>query len=106
MRISYESSYVCSSDLDERHDKEQADDQAQYGCFGHGRAASFDPADAVGRRDDVRDTNAVSFVDDNDFALGNQVAVDEDVHGLAGQAVQLYNRALADRKSTRLNSSH
>src|SRR3546814_536301 len=73
MRISDWSSDVCSSDL----------------------AAAVQAAKAVRRRDDVGNAYAVFFVDHDNFALCDQVAVNEDIHGFAGKAVQLYDRTLA-----------
>src|SRR3546814_17737081 len=60
-------------------------------------AAAVQAAQAVRRRDDVGNAYAVFFVDHDNFALCDQVAVNEDIHGFAGKAVQLYDRT--ERKS-------
>src|SRR5690606_17691422 len=51
--------------------------------------------DALGRGDDVGEADAVFLFDHHHLALGDEVAVDEDVHGLARQPVELDHRALA-----------
>src|SRR5690606_7296983 len=58
-------------------------------------AAVVQAVDALGRRDDVRQAYAIFVFDDDNLALCDQVAVDEDVHGFAGQSVEFDDRALA-----------
>src|SRR5690606_30823875 len=80
---------------DHHQDQNEADDDPQYIGFIHGLTAAAQTVDAVGRRDDVGDADAVLFVDDHHLALGDQVAVHENIHGFAGQAVEFHHRALA-----------
>src|SRR5690606_19432055 len=78
-------------------DERQPQGDAQQGGFCHGKSApAVEPVDAFGRRDDVGQSDAVAVFDHHDFALRDQVAVDVDVHGLAGKVVQLDDRALAE----------
>jgi hypothetical protein len=46
-------------------------------------------SDALLRCNDVRQADTEPVIDDDDFTLGDQGAVDQDIHGLAGQTVQL-----------------
>src|SRR5690625_3566114 len=55
-------------------------------------ASGVEALQAFGRRDDLGDADAVLVVDHHHLALGHQVIVDEDVHRLARQAVQLRHR--------------
>src|SRR5207244_3547363 len=61
-------------------------------------ASSLEFPDALGGRDDVGQTNAELLVHDHDLALGDEAAVDEDVHRLAGETVELDHRALRELK--------
>ena len=45
-------------------------------------------SNTLGRRNDVGQPDAEFVVDDDDFALGNQTAVHEHVHRLAGHSVE------------------
>src|SRR5690606_101120 len=81
----------------QHNDEYQADDQAQGVGFGHaGSAPAVQPFDAVGWGDDVGDADAVLVFHGDDFALGNQIAVDVDVHGFAGQPVEFDHRPLPE----------
>src|SRR5690606_20096666 len=75
------------------------------------RVSQADSSSAGGRpgvaADDLGDADAVLLVDDDDLAARHETAVDHDVGGCAGRAVELEDGAgHEDRKSTRLNSSH
>lgn len=78
--------------------QDHADDQYQY-CddtdqcgLGHDdwawSAPVVEAAETFGRCDNVSQTNTVAVFDDDDFALGDQKSVDEDVHGFTCQAIQ------------------
>src|SRR5690606_9667617 len=86
--------YCPCTGHDHDQDQDQRDDDAQYVRFIHGSPPAAQPVDAVGRRDDVGDADAVLVVHDDDFALGDQVAVDEDVHGFTGETVEFDHRPL------------
>src|SRR5690606_19538922 len=76
-------------------DEYQGDDDAQYVGLSHDLRAAAQPVDAIRRRDDVSDANAIFFVNHHHFALGDQVAVDKDIHGFTCQAVQFHDGTLA-----------
>src|SRR5690606_36462495 len=86
--------YCPGTRQDHHQHKDQGDNDAQYVGFVHRSAAAAQPVDAVRRRDDVGDTDAVFFVHDHDFALGDEVAVHVNIHGFTGQAVKLDNGTL------------
>src|SRR5690606_1796309 len=52
--------------------------------------------DAFGLADHVSQTDAEFLVDHHHFAVGNQGAIDLDVQRLAGEAIELYYRALVE----------
>src|SRR5690606_29052964 len=79
----------------QQDDEDQAQDQAKQGGLSHGGSAAVVQAgDPVRGGDDVGDADTVFFLDDDDLTLGDQVPVHVDVHGLAGEAVELDDRAL------------
>ena len=65
-----------------------------------GATSSIQFLNAFGRRDDVGQSNAELVVHHHHFALRNQVAVDQDVHRLAGQAVEFDDGALRQLQQT------
>src|SRR5690606_12919232 len=48
----------------------------------------LDSLDAVPLADDIGDADTEVFVNDHHFTLGDQLVVDQDVHGFAGQLVK------------------
>lgn len=47
----------------------------------------------VFRPDDFTDTNAVSFIDNHDFAAAHQAPADQDIHGFANDLVEFHDGA-------------
>lgn len=55
---------------------------------------SLQLADALGRTDDIGQTDAELVVDDDDFAVRDERAIHEDIEWLARRAVKFHDRTL------------
>ena len=83
---------------DQRDDRDEPAASRRSSPCGHPRMTALrrvaQAAHALARRDDVGQADAELVVDHHHLALRDQVAVDEHVHRLAGQRVELDHRAL------------
>src|SRR3990167_3194687 len=60
------------------------------------RSGLNDAPESLHGRNDVRDAEAEILVDDHDFALGDEFAVDHEINGLAGEFVEFDDRSGAE----------
>lgn len=90
--------------LEPLHKKGQTCQQCQKNCdryqrlqgLGHCRLSAFtDTAQTLGRGYHIGQTNAEFVVHHHHFTLRNQITIDQHIHGLSRQSIQLHNRTLS-----------